>query len=187
MTRSSRCPLDELEDPLDGEDYPPPFVRHQGAPFTGVALADEGGFLTRIAYRGGRPHGTCRTLDLEGLTRKADAGRVIDAWAARKFLPCVSTALALEYEEILLRRFPVSRHSTVQAALQALLNRAEYVPILSRVRPLSPDPDDDFVIECAFNSASSIVTRNLRDFRVAQKTLGIVVLDPTALLALLEE
>lgn len=36
---------------------------------------------------------------LEGITRKADAGRVIDAWANRRFVPCVSTALALEYEE----------------------------------------------------------------------------------------
>jgi putative PIN family toxin of toxin-antitoxin system len=124
---------------------------------------------------------------LEGITRKAEAGRVIDAWADRRFVPCVSTALALEYEEVLLRKFGGRQHETVLAALQALLRRAEYVPILSRVRPLSPDPDDDFVIECAFNSASSIVTRNERDFRVARSALGILVLDPEAFLKLLED
>ena len=105
---------------------------------------------------------------LEGITRKGDAGRVIDAWVGRRFVPCVSTALALEYEEVLLRRFPEPRHQAVLAALQALLTRAEYTPIASRVRPLSPDPDDDFVIECAYNSASNIVTRNERDFRVVK-------------------
>lgn len=124
---------------------------------------------------------------VEGLTRKAESGRVIDAWADRRFIPCVSTALALEYEEVLLRKFPESRHRSVQAAIQALLNRAEYVPVLSRVRPLSRDPDDDFLIECAFNAVALIVTRNERDLRVAQTALGIRVLDPTAFIALLED
>lgn len=41
---------------------------------------------------------------LEGITRKGEAGRVIDAWAGRGFVPCASTALALEYEAVLLRR-----------------------------------------------------------------------------------
>ena len=123
---------------------------------------------------------------LEGITRKGTPGRVIDAWAARRFVPCVSTALALEYEEVLLRKFTEAKHELVLAALQALLSRAEYVPILSRVRPLSPDPDDDFVIECAFNASASVVTRNLRDFRVAETALGMVILNPDAFLNLRE-
>ena len=124
---------------------------------------------------------------LEGFTRKGEPGRVIDAWVARRFVPCVSTALALEYEEVLLRKFGQNRHDVVRAALQALLTRAEYVPILSRVRPLSPDPDDDFVIECAFNASAIIVTHNLHDFRVAETVLKITVVTSTAFNILLEE
>ena len=56
-----------------------------------------------------------------------------------------------------------------------------------RVRPLSPEPDDDFFIECAFNARASIVTQNLKDFRVAQEILRIPVLAPADFLAELEE
>jgi len=87
----------------------------------------------------------------------------MDAWVVRRFVPCVSTALALEYEEVLGSRFSVTRRDTVLAALQALLSRAEYFPIISRVRPMSPDPDDDFVIECAYNASALLVTHNTRD------------------------
>lgn len=61
---------------------------------------------------------------LQGLTRKGVAGQIIDAWVDRVFLPCVSTALALEYEEILKRRFPQNRYPHIELALQALLDRA---------------------------------------------------------------
>lgn len=124
---------------------------------------------------------------LEGLTRKKDPGRVVDAWAARRFLPCVSTALALEYEEVLIDKFGAARRDQVLGALQALLNRVEFTPILSRVRPLSPDPDDDFVIECAFNANALIVTHNLRDLAIANSALGIVVVTATEFLTLLEK
>lgn len=124
---------------------------------------------------------------LEGFTRKGTPGRVIDAWAARRFVPCVSTAMAQEYEEILLRKFGESRRDTVLAALQALLTRAEYVAILSRVCVLSPDPDDDFVIECAFNASACIVTHNTRDFHVARAALGVTVLNSAEFLKLLED
>ena len=53
-------------------------------------------------------------------------------------------------------------------------------------RPLSPDPDDDFVIECAFNAAASIVTRNARDLLVAEKSLKIAGLTPEQFLQSLE-
>jgi predicted nucleic acid-binding protein len=33
---------------------------------------------------------------LQGLTHRGDPGRIIEAWRDRRFLPCVSTALALE-------------------------------------------------------------------------------------------
>ncbi len=71
-------------------------------------------------------------------------------------------------------------------ALVALLNRAEYTPVAQLVRPLSRDPDDDFVIECAFNARATIVTRNIRDLEIAQDVLGLIVVTPEAFLARLE-
>jgi predicted nucleic acid-binding protein len=63
-------------------------------------------------------------------------------------------------------------------ALQALLARVEFVPVLFSVRPMSPDPDDDLVVDCAFNARAAIVTRNAKDFRGFEAALGIVVLSP---------
>jgi predicted nucleic acid-binding protein len=37
----------------------------------------------------------------EGLTRLGTGAEVIDAWVDRRFQPCVSTALALEYQDVL--------------------------------------------------------------------------------------
>jgi hypothetical protein len=65
----------------------------------------------------------------EGLTRLGPAATVIDAWADRRFRPCISTALALEYQDILARKLRPSRGESALMALQALLVRGEYVPI----------------------------------------------------------
>ena len=48
-------------------------------------------------------------------------------------------------------------------------------------RPTSPDPGDDFLIDCAMNAGASIVTSNLKDLKIAQKSLGILVLTPAEL------
>lgn len=123
----------------------------------------------------------------EGLSNRGPCGEVLDAWVARRFVPCVSTALALEYEEALANKFSARRRDTVLAALQALLTRAAYVPIISRVRPMSPDPDDDFVIECAYNAGALLVTHNTRDLKIAETALGIPVLGASVLLDRLTE
>lgn len=62
-----RDALDAVEDD-DGEAYPPPLVRHRGAPFTGVMI-DRGDPVTRLPYVDGRPHGTARTIDPAGRLR----------------------------------------------------------------------------------------------------------------------
>lgn len=110
---------------------------------------------------------------LQGLTRHGTAGRIIDAWHAGAFKPAVSTTLALEYEEVLLRRFPAAKHDIILGALQALLDRADYVPIFFRVRPASPDPDDDFVLECAFNAGALLVSENRKDLADPALHLGV--------------
>jgi len=119
----------------------------------------------------------------EGLTTLGDSARVVDAWVARRFVPCVSTALALEYEEVLTNKLGELKRRKALAALQALLNRAEFVPIAYTVRPMSPDPDDDFVIDCAFNAGAAIVTHNVRHFRGLEQALRIPVLTPQAFIA----
>jgi predicted nucleic acid-binding protein len=45
----------------------------------------------------------------EGLTKLGPAASVVDAWAQKLFQPCVSTALALEYQEVLERKLAVHR------------------------------------------------------------------------------
>lgn len=122
----------------------------------------------------------------EGLSKRGTCGRVVDAWVGRRFTPCVSTALALEYEEVLTNKFNQRRRRSILAALQALLARVEFVPVHFLTRPLSPGADDDLVIECAFNARAVIVTSNLRDLRVAEKVLQIPVLTPETFLLELE-
>lgn len=118
----------------------------------------------------------------EGLTSTGFCGDVIDAWTERVFVPCVSTALALEYEEVLTNKLGERKRSRALPALQALLSRSEFVPIVLSVRPSSSDPDDDFVVDCAFNARAPVVTRNLKDFRGLSETIGVLALTPESFL-----
>jgi len=123
----------------------------------------------------------------EGLTSLSAASQVMDAWVERRFVPCVSTALALEYEEVLTNKLGAKKGPAALKALQALLDRAQFVPIHYRVRPASPDPDDDFVLEAAYNSGAVVVTRNLKDLKAAGASLGIVVRTPDEFLEDLDQ
>jgi putative PIN family toxin of toxin-antitoxin system len=115
----------------------------------------------------------------EGLTRLGSAADVVDAWADRRFLPCVSTALALEYQDVLARKLRPTRGESALMALQALLVRCEYVPIYYSYRPASRDPGDDFIVDCVLNSQAVLITYNVRDFAEASRHLGFKVLQPS--------
>ncbi len=106
---------------------------------------------------------------------------------AGEFEPCVSTALALEYWDVLGRKLSPIRGGAALKALQALLARAHHVPIYFRYRPTSPDPGDDMVVECVLNSQSVLVTSNVRDFRTPAREWGFAVLRPSDFLSLLAE
>lgn len=121
----------------------------------------------------------------EGLTHLGPAAGVVDAWVARRFQPCVSTALALEYEDVLSHRIGPARAETVLKALQALLVRCSFVPIRYSYRPASPDPGDDLVIDCVLNGQAALVTFNVRDFREPSERLGFLLLRPADFLELL--
>lgn len=101
----------------------------------------------------------------------------------------VSVALALEYEDVLLRPTMLAQgwasEAQVSTVLDAVLARATLVqPIRIRHRPVLPDPGDDMVLECALEAvADAIVTMNVRDFTGLDETYGLRVLRPGELVA----
>lgn len=123
----------------------------------------------------------------EGLTHLGPAAEIIDAWVEQRFRPCVSTALALEYEDVLAKKLRPIRGEAALMALQALLTRCEYVPIYYSYRPASRDPGDDLVVDCVLNSRSLLVTSNVRDFSRASRELGFPVVRPLEFLAVLSK
>lgn len=119
----------------------------------------------------------------EGLTtRGGAAGLVIDAWLAGLFRPYVSNALAYEYQEVLETKLSAARWRRLRPVLGSLLRSSDFVPIHFSWRPASPDPADEHVIDCAMNAAAAVVTWNVRDFRLAERELGLPVRTPVQLL-----
>lgn len=118
-----------------------------------------------------------------GLTQKGGAeGLIIDTWIAGIIDVHVSSALAYEYVDVLSRHLGDKRWWVIEPVLAALLAKANFVPIYFSWRPISPDPGDDHVIDCAMNAGAGVVTANVRDFRAAQSDLGLMVYTPTELL-----
>jgi putative PIN family toxin of toxin-antitoxin system len=123
---------------------------------------------------------------LEGLTKQGGAsGLIVDAWLADIMVVCVSNALAYEYEDVLSRKLSNVRWTELQPVLGKLLDAAQYTNIYFSWRPASPDPGDDFVIDCAMNAGSIVVTSNVRDFRSAKESLGLQVLTPVEFVKIL--
>ncbi|MCB0108413.1 MAG: putative toxin-antitoxin system toxin component, PIN family [Caldilineaceae bacterium] len=122
----------------------------------------------------------------EGLTKRAGvAGTIVNAWYGGLITVCVTDAMVYEYVDVLSRKLSAKRVTVTNSALATLLTSAEFVTVYYRWRPSSPDPGDEFVIDCAMNANAALVTSNLKDFRLAQRTLGLQVLTPKQLLALL--
>jgi putative PIN family toxin of toxin-antitoxin system len=98
----------------------------------------------------------------------------------------VSTALMLEYEEVLCRAGMVPlAFSQVIDFLDAIAALADWIEIRYRLRPLADDPGDDMVVECAYNADAVLVTHNLRDFESARPV--VLVVPPAAVLRHLEK
>lgn len=101
--------------------------------------------------------------------------------------PLVTTALFLEYEDVLLR--PEHRlasgmsEADVRLALAAFASAAEPVEVHFRWRPQLSDASDEMVLEAAVNGrAQALVTHNLRDFEVAAQRFGLRVATPQQIL-----
>ena len=122
----------------------------------------------------------------EGLTKQGGAcGLIIDAWRVGLFQPCVSTALAYEYADVLERKLSPLRWNQLRPVLGSLLTQAEPITIYYTWRPSSPDPGDEFLIDCAMNANAPVVTYNVRDLRSAQQSLGLSVFSPADFVALI--
>ncbi len=123
----------------------------------------------------------------EGLTNQGGAaGLVVDAWQVGLFQPCVSNALAYEYMDVLTRKLSFRRQLTLEPVMVAMLRQARFVDTHFSWRPASPDARDDHVIDCAMNTNAAVITLNLRDFRLAQRSLGLTVMTPLEFLARLD-
>jgi putative PIN family toxin of toxin-antitoxin system len=115
----------------------------------------------------------------EGLTKRGGAaGLIIDAWLAGLLQVCVSDALAYEYADVLSRKLSETRWQRLKPVLGTLLSQAQFVMVHYSWRPISPDPGDDHVIDCAMNAGAMVITSNVRDFEMAREALGLRVLTP---------
>ncbi|MFZ2421823.1 MAG: PIN domain-containing protein [Anaerolineae bacterium] len=124
----------------------------------------------------------------EGLTKQGGAaGLVIDCWRAGLFRVFVANALAYEYTDVLSRKLSPTRWRLIKPILGILLTHAEFVAVYYTWRPMSPDPGDQHIIDCAMNAGAIVITENTKDFRTAREALGLQVKTPVQLLRIMEK
>ena len=103
--------------------------------------------------------------------------------AQQKLIPLVTSALFLEYEDVLKR--PEQRLVTglnleaVDRFLAALASACEPVDVRFQWRPQLRDAGDEMVLETAINGkADALVSYNIRDFLPAANRFGLRVVRP---------
>jgi putative PIN family toxin of toxin-antitoxin system len=116
-------------------------------------------------------------------SRTGASNLLLQAVARRRLRPLVTTALFLEYEDVLLRAehrlVTGMSESDVQDALAAFASAAEPVEVHFRWRPQLADPSDELVLEAAVNGAAEfLVTHNVRDFEPAALKFELKVITP---------
>lgn len=124
-----------------------------------------------------------------GIRSSRGASRIIlEMLIDGRMTAVLSPALLLEYEEQLCGNATLHALGLTDDDMAAFLD--ELVAISVHVhayrlwRPLSPDPDDDMVIECAVNGhANVIITFNTRHVQPAYTVFDIPVLTPAQFLA----
>ena len=123
-----------------------------------------------------------------GFTSNAGASRrLLQAALTGKVTAIASTALMLEYEDVLLRSETLVRAGVpAQDALgflDGLCAVCRPVTVRVRWRPQSSDSSDDLVIDAAVNGlADAIATFNLRDLQAPAARFGILAELPVDIL-----
>lgn len=117
----------------------------------------------------------------EGLTKQGTAADlIITAWLTGRLQVYLSNALAYEYEGTLSNKLSPQRWLQAKPILSRLLDKGSFIAIAYRWRPLSNDPGDEHVIECTLNANATLITANLKDFRQAQREVGLAVMSPAS-------
>ena len=118
------------------------------------------------------------------LRSSAGASRQLLLFALhRQFVLLLSVPLFLEYEAVLTRPEHLAASGLtapeVGRVLDDLASVAKPVRLAFRWRPLLTDPDDDMVLETAFNGdVNAIVTFNQQDFAKASQRFAFAIWRP---------
>ena len=113
-------------------------------------------------------------------SRHGASNALLQRMALGQFRPAVSTALCLEYDDVLHRPGKVPAYTAQQITefIDSVLSVAREAYIYFRWRPFLRDPNDDLVFECALASgATHIVTFNGNHFE-GVSAFGIAVVTP---------
>lgn len=108
--------------------------------------------------------------------------------ALREFDAVVSTALILEYDDVLHRpeMVPAYTQAEITSFIDSICSVTSEAFIYFRWRPFLPDPKDDLVFECTLaGGATHIVTHNIRDFPNLDP-FGVSVVTPGEFLRILQ-
>jgi putative PIN family toxin of toxin-antitoxin system len=120
-------------------------------------------------------------------SRLGGSNRLLTLVAEGRCIPLVTTAVFLEYEDVLMRaehRLATGMSERdVAGFLAALASAAEPVEVHFMWRPQLADPADELILEAAVNGqAAAIATHNVQDFRPVLRMFGIPVKTPAQVL-----
>ena len=120
-------------------------------------------------------------------SRNGASRSLIDAFDRRLYHLLLSTALLLEYEDVLTRPEQMSVHGfslrEVTEVLDTFAARAVRVSPSFPWRPQLRDAADEHVLATAIHGrATAIVTHNVRDFLPAALSFGLQVVSPGRML-----
>ena len=122
-------------------------------------------------------------------SRRGASFRLLETLGDKKFQPCVSVPLVLEYQQMLVEKQSdlTLSESDIASVLDYLCLVAHKQRVFYLWRPFLRDPKDDMVLELAVAAECKyIVTYNKRDFRGTER-FGISVVSPLEFLQTIGE
>ena len=117
-------------------------------------------------------------------SRGGASWQLVNRALAREFTLLLSVPLVLEYEAVLTREEHRKVHGLgvpeLDEVINSLVRVAEAVQIRFLWRPLLSDPNEDMVLETAFNGrADLLVTFNQKDFAAVAEGFAFKILRPS--------